>query len=290
MKHPIPILSILVFAFFACGTSSGSVSKHTPQPVTQPAGAQATASVSEERVYVQIQYLEVQYASLMNEILSQTLLPFQQQRVNNGDILDWSIYETLISGPGDRYGMISITKTTHYNELFREFSASENHRNLGGTVPRQSMMSFHGAIRVLYSEIWILEGTALPPGDDLAQGNYLTKNYLDSRGRSGEHRVLELDFWQPIHVKRIENGILNAWGMYTLSKPGGSSRKYTYSTIDYYETLGDVAGFDSREMARLAHPELSEDELSNFFNRTGPSRTAWKTELWRRILGTSSPE
>ena len=282
----------------AANTSADTIADST-QPQSVAATSQhgrsaqmlATASSAEQeqpqRVYMQIQYLEVQHASLMSEILSQTLLPFQQKRVDSGDILNWAIYETLISGSNDRYRLISITKTTDYNELFREFSASESYRNLSGQVSMQSMLSFHEVAQVLYSEIWVLEGDAIMPGASTPAGNYITKNYLDSRDRSGEHRSLELNFWRPIHHERIAAGILNGWAMYNLSKPGGSSRRYTYSTIDYYERLGDVAGFDSFELAQKAHPTMSENELRGYFNRTGASRTAWKTELWRRILNTT---
>jgi hypothetical protein len=120
----------------------------------------------------------------------------------------------------------------------------------------------------------------------LPSGNYITKNFMDTRGSNGEHFTLELDFWRPIHHVRIDRNILNSWAMYTLSKPGGSSRKYTYSTIDYYDRLSDIEGFDSRELAGIAHPDFSDQEISSWMNRTGPSRTAWKTELWRRVLGT----
>lgn len=271
MKSQLPTLLLLLLLTLPACASAGTITDPAEQP---------------PRMYMQVQYLEVKHGPLLNEILSQTLLPFQQRRVDEGSIVSWALYETLITGPDDRYRMVSITKTLHYGELFKEFSAAENYRNLGGSVARQSMLSFHEAIEVQYSEIWVMEGDALAEGASVAEGKYITKNYLDSRGRSGEHRSLELDFWRPVHHQRIEAGILNAWAMYTLSKPGGSSRRYTYSTIDYYGALEDVAGFDSREMARRAHPGLSEDELSGYFNRTGPSRTAWKTELWRRILTT----
>jgi hypothetical protein len=254
--------------------------------ISTPNRLSAQSDASGPTVYMQIQYLEVLHPSTILDVMSETLLPFQQKRVLADDILDWALYETLISGPNDRYGLISITKTYHYDELFREFSLSEKFHEVSDANSMMTPQVFLESIRVIRSEIWILEGDALSPGAELPKGSYITKNFLDTRGASGEHRTMELDFWRPIHHKRIENGILNAWAMYNLSKPGGSTRNYTYSTIDYYESLGDVAGFNSREMARQAHPSFSEEQLSDYFNRTGPSRTAYKTELWRNILQT----
>lgn len=254
--------------------------------LSTPNRLNAQSDASKPTVYMQIQYLEILHPSSVLDVMSQTLLPIQQKRVQADEILDWALYETLISGPNDRYRLISITKTHHYDELFREFSLSEKFHDSSDEKSLMTAIVFRESIRVIRSEIWVLEGDALSPGTLLPKGSYITKNFLDTRGASGEHRTMELDFWRPIHHKRIENGILNAWAMYTLSKPGGSTRNYTYSTIDYYDTLGDVVGFDSREMARQARPSFSEDQISEYFNRTGPSRTAYKTELWRNILQT----
>ena len=254
------------------------------------------------------------------------LLPAQTERVRIGAILDWNLYEALITGPDYAYNFVSITKTTQYGELFGEWESSRKLSEMGGLIPAGLLELNYALITPAFSEIWVMQGAALTAGpgaslDDtdcqypsclllavpesdnsgsfiatkvratgksgiLPSGNYITKNFMDTRGSSGEHFTLELDFWRPIHHVRIEQNILNSWAMYTLSKPGGSSRKYTYSTIDYYDRLSDIEGFDSRELAGFAHPELTPDEISTWMNRTGPSRTAWKTELWRRVIGT----
>jgi len=129
-----------------------------------------------------------------------------------------------------------------------------------------------------------MNGAALPEGAAAPAGKYITKNYMDSRGASGEHAAMELDFWKPIHYVRIDQDILNSWVMYTMVKPGGASIRYNYSTIDYYDRLSDIEGSVGMELARIAHPDLNDEELADFFTRTGESRTAYKTELWREVL------
>lgn len=259
-------------------------------------------------LYMQVTYLFVDSENDANvrDLMTNEWATNQIERVERGEILDWNFYEALITGPFDSYNYVYITKTTDYAQLFYEPEVSDK-------ASRD--------IRVLQNEIWVLQGAALPSHegdrsdnvehDDairisvptqnrsytskvsgigqngmLSNGNYITKNYMDTRGSSGEHRVLELDFWRQIHHVRINNGILDSWAMYTMSKPGGSSRLYNYSTIDYYDSLDDISGFDARALAEVAHPQLSGEQIDDFFNRTGPSRTAYKTELWRRIAST----
>jgi hypothetical protein len=284
--------------------------------------------------------MQVSYWSIPAELIPQMmiiaheyLLPSQIERIKSGAILDWNLYEALITGPDYSYNFVSITKTTKYGELFGEWDSVRLQDQLMMLVPANIRQLNYALINPLHSEIWVMQGAALetssvrgtfteqasvncqPPSclilslpesnfttgtpaatpinvratgaaGVLPSGNYITKNFMDTRGSSGEHTTMELDFWRPIHHVRINRNILNSWAMYTLSKPGGSSRKYNYSTIDYYDRLSDIEGFNSTELAGIAHPDLNPQEISEWMSRTGPSRTAWKTELWRRVSGT----
>ena len=75
--------------------------------------------------------------------------------------------------------------------------------------------------------------------------------------------------------------------MFTLVRPGGTFLNYTYSTIDFYDRLADIEGHVGMELARTAHPQLSNEELEEFFNRTGPARSVYKTELWKQVWSTN---
>lgn len=317
--------SLLVIIFFLfIGQSPALSASENNKPISE---------TSHQPVYMQVSYFSVppDQVPVLLMLARDFLHPTQIERVKNGAILDWNLYEALITGPQYEYNFVSITKTTMYAELFGEWTNADNNSNLTGFLSL-GMMDFNlSLMSPKFSEIWVMQGAAMntnidrnsvpgscifpdcltitpPPSEPssdfqgfdavsvkahglsgvLPTGNYITKNFMDTRGSSGEHFTLELDFWRPIHHVRIERNILNSWAMYTLSKPGGASRKYNYSTIDYYDRMADVDGFDSRELAEIAHPDLSAQEISDWMNRTGPSRTAWKTELWRKVMGTFS--
>jgi len=123
----------------------------------------------------------------------------------------------------------------------------------------------------------------LPLGATMPGGNYITINFFDARFGSGEHAELELEFWGRIHELRIERNILNSWALYSLLYPVGDAIYYTYSTIDYYDEPGDLTQHVGMELARIAHPNMNDEDLANYFNRTGEARSLYKTELWRLI-------
>lgn len=234
---------------------------------------QAKASDGDTITYLQIDYLAVQPADLLDflELKEEVWKPVQQKRYEEGVITNWSLYEALITGPTASYNFVAVTTTRVYAELF-------------GHDPGLLCTPLRSRYQIVKSEIWRMEGAALPAQATGPKGLYMTKNFMDTRGGSGEHAEMELDFWRPIHHVRIEQDILNSWVMYTLVKPGGSSRRYNYSTIDYYDRLADIEGSVGMELARLAHPDLSDRQRSEFFRRTGASRTAYKTEMWREVM------
>jgi hypothetical protein len=255
--------------------------------VSATASAFASASSgSEHTVYLQIDYYQVQPGSApafvaMHEEL---WLPVHEERIGDGKIIGWSLYDALITGPTVDYDFVAITMTETYGALYGADEPdliARVHAGRGADALAETMSEGY---RIVNSEIWRMNGAALPDGADEPAGRYITKNYMDSRGASGEHESMELDFWKPIHYVRIDQDILNSWSMYTMVKPGGASIRYNYSTIDYYDRLSDIEGSVGMQLARIAHPDLTDEELSDFFSRTGASRTAYKTELWREVL------
>ena len=249
--------------------------------------ALASASGEQERtVYLQIDYYVLSdgvapgFAAMQEELWR----PVHEERIRDGAIIGWSLYDALITGPTVDYDFVAITMTEDYGALYgaddRELIARVHPQR--GTDPL--IVTMHEGYRIVNSEIWRMSGAALPEGATAPAGKYVTKNYMDSRGASGEHESMELDFWKPIHYVRIDQDILNSWVMYTMVKPGGASNRYNYSTIDYYDRLSDIEGSVGMELARIAHPDMGDEELSDYFTRTGQSRTAYKTELWRKVV------
>ncbi len=247
----------------------------------------ASASAESERtVYLQIDYYSVQPGSAPAFVAmhEQFWLPVHEERIGDGKITGWSLYDALITGPTVDYDFVAITMTEEFGALYGADEPELLARVHAGRGADALVETMNEGYRIVHSEIWRMNGAALPDGADAPAGPYITKNYMDARGASGEHESMELDFWKPIHYVRIDQDILNSWVMYTKVKPGGSSIRYNYSTIDYYDRLSDVEGSVGMELARIAHPDLSDEELSDYFARTSASRRAYKTEMWREVL------
>ncbi|MFH1965512.1 MAG: hypothetical protein ABIJ42_08225, partial [Acidobacteriota bacterium] len=193
-------------------------------------------------------------------------------------------FYSVVAGETDvPYNFIAVNVFDDFNKI-DYFDLNEIIKSVYPEMDTAEMMEKTRASReVVRTEIWQVNGRIMDDGQQTPGGNYLAINYFDARSGSGEHMEMELDFWGPIHETRIGRDILNSWAMYTLLYPGGDTRQYTYCTIDYHDKLGDLRKTVGMPLARVAHPDLSEEELNDFFARTGQSRTLFKTELWKRL-------
>lgn len=251
-----------------------------------------TSAATNEHTYLQIDYyvLTEAVAPQFVDTKKRFWKPLQQKRIAQGDIKSWHLYEALLTAPSSDYHFITITTSRHFGKLFEERDASLLANLFPGKNKDDLLKKMHHGFQVSSREIWRVESEALPKEATGPTGNYITKNFMDVRGASGEHATIELDFWKPIHYARIDHNVLSSWGMYTLVRPGGTSRKYAYSTIDYYDQLADIEHSVANELAVIAHPDLSNEQISDFFGRTGQARSAYKGELWHLIDHATTDE
>lgn len=239
---------------------------------------------TEDTYFLKVDYLKADGVNITNylELEQELWKPIHQERINRGIIKSWNLYGVVAGGPDSKYNFIVAN-------LFDEFGKIDYYdieSIITDVHPDVNVDDFmdqtHNSREVVHTEIWEVNGTIMNE-ETTPGGNYLTINYFDARGGSGEHAKMELDFWGAIHEVRVEREILNSWAMYTLLYPSGDARNYTYSTIDYYDELSDLREPVGMTLARVAHPNLTEDQLDEYFSRTGDSRSLYKTELWKVI-------
>lgn len=81
------------------------------------------------------------------------------------------------------------------------------------------------------------------------------------------------EFWEKIHEKRVENGDILGWDLWSL-QPGGENQGFQYMTVSLYndpvKMMSGDGGFETALEA--AYPDLSEDDRYEKFNSTAKSR------------------
>ncbi|HKJ47692.1 MAG TPA: hypothetical protein VJ973_01305 [Christiangramia sp.] len=81
------------------------------------------------------------------------------------------------------------------------------------------------------------------------------------------------DFWEKIHEQRLASGDIVGWDLWQLM-PGGEDQGYQYLTVTVFDDPIKMmrAGEGIMESAKMAYPDLSDEELENRVNLAGGSR------------------
>lgn len=238
-----------------------------------------------ETLYVKIDYFMPApgQAGEYEELELELWKPLHMERYERGIIKSWNLYQVVAGEPDAPYQYIAINVFDDFSKI-DYFDLEDIMQSVyPDKNPAELMQRTRKSREVTNTEIWKITGKITGENTTGTSGNYLTVNYFDSRGGSGEHVEMELDFWGAIHETRIEQNILNSWSMYTMLFPGGDARYYTYGTIDYYNTLEDIMEPVGNALARIAHPDLNDESIEEFFDRTADARSVYKVELWKRL-------
>ncbi len=243
------------------------------------------AQPDEQSLYLKVDYFKApsdQIGAYLH-VEQELWKPVHQQRLEQGIILGWSFFSLFVGEPDAPYNYIAVNVFDDFDKI-DYFGLNDI---VAEIYPDKNLSEFYEQTRatrdVVRTEIWQVNAIVQEDDGNLPIGNYITKNFYDARGGSGEHTAMEIDFWGGIHEVRVERSILNSWAMYTLYYPAGDARHYTYSTVDYYDSLGDLTIGAGIELARIAYPDRSDDELNSYFSRTGESRSLYKTEIWKLL-------
>ncbi|SDR92624.1 hypothetical protein [Gramella sp. MAR_2010_147] len=102
---------------------------------------------------------------------------------------------------------------------------------------------------------------------------YMTFEFMKVDNDQEQFYVETEDFWEKIHEQRVASGDIAGWDLWQLL-PGGEDQGYQYLTVTVFDDplkmMNASAGI--LESAKMAYPDLSDEEIENRVNLAGGSR------------------
>lgn len=97
------------------------------------------------------------------------------------------------------------------------------------------------------------------------------------------------DFWEKIHEQRVASGDIVGWDLWQLL-PGGEDQGYQYLTVTVFNDAIKMmrAGDGIMESAKMAYPDLSDEEIENRVNLAGGSRDL-AVRLYLKVIDQANP-
>ena len=209
-----------------------------------------------------------------------------EERIRQGVTTAWYFYSVV---PGDNtvsdlsYDYITVSVYDNYDMVFDDLATEAIRIAYPGIDLEELYARSDEARAYVRSDLWKIVDVVSPYTDSKPVSEYISVNFFDSRNHNGEYMELETGFWAGIHGERIRRGNLNSEAVFLLVNAPGNERSYNYATIDYYDNLTQVRQPVDIALAKAAHPQLTESEIRDFFDRTPEARSVFKSELWRLV-------
>lgn len=268
-KQLIAICGVLLAAFsFASSSRAQTAATQTPP----------------QRRFAMLEYMKIEpgkgadYRKMEQEIW----MPIHRERLKAGLISGWVLWSLSFPGGTAReYDVIAVT-------YFPNFVAVENSyppevftkANPNLTVAERNART--GPTRkIVRSElVAILDSTTPPTGAQAIQPKYLQLNFMKAEpGKAAEYVEFARKYWKPLQQERINQGMMNRWGISVVRYPAGTAHEYSHITADYFDKFEHLDAATPGLLQKV-HPNVKPAEFSA---QSGALRKQVRVELLRLL-------
>lgn len=219
--------------------------------------------------------------------------PIHRQRVENGTIDGWNLYEVVYPAGGDReYDYVTVAFYDEWNRLENPYAGIDPEQIHPNTDPQEIVDQTLKARTLVHSEVVeIIDSVTVDDqesGTEEAQesesGGYLMVDFMEvPQGGGSAYVQMEQDLFKPVHQQLVEQSGQEAWFLVE-RQFAGANDAYQYMTIQPYESWSDVRPA-ARSEAMMStfqdvHPEMDTSEVAE---RVLETRTVARREIWRLV-------
>jgi hypothetical protein len=213
----------------------------------------------------------------------------QQNRVNNGAISSWYLYEVLSpTGSSAEYDHVVITTTNSFKNSFESPYTFDS--ALKKTFPGKDAKFFadyysrqNETWRLVNQEIYAgiaVADSSFPGGSSL---KYIVIDFMQPKpGMGAQYFKTETDTFRLIHRERVKLDDISQWAFLQLAFPFDTKTSYSYLALNFYKDLDRMFGNAKYEEGlKKTFPTV---ELSELFQSAAAARDNPRAELLRLVL------
>lgn len=118
---------------------------------------------------------------------------------------------------------------------------------------------------------------------------YVTLEYMHVKPGGGNEYLQVEKLWKNIHQQRLKNGNILDWSVWEVQVPYSDNAKYQYVVLTVYPKLSDYLQLFKGIDIQKVFPGISQDSVSNFFQRTSQSRELIHTSVYETLYHNEKP-
>ncbi len=205
-----------------------------------------------------------------------------QKSVDNGYILEWSLYEKMFHGTEDEYDFITINVYPDWATYEKEYPYGY-YDQLGEDIMTKTSESRSIVRAEVYSFV---------VGADNSKSQKFNMLFFMKveQGDASAYVDMESKYYKVYQEGLIEAGGMNSWGIYQRIVPFGFGGEYNYVAVNGYESMSQRNSI-TQEQAAAAWEKAAAGESDEAINKlTNETRVVVTTEVWRYIIGVAASE
>lgn len=203
-----------------------------------------------------------------------------QERVKNGEIVRWVLYEVRFAGSNDEYNFVTGTIVTDPNKLENPFAGIDAEKILPGEDVDKIMQETSDSRQLVKRNLVRMVST-VNPESGFAPFNYLQIDFMKVKpGNDNMYIDVETNVWRPVHQQFIKDGSRVGWTLWQTVFPSGSGLEFQYVTTNFLSDFSQVGAADYNGAFSKVHSGKNIDQL---MEDTNNSRELVRSELWRVI-------
>jgi hypothetical protein len=234
---------------------------------------------------------EHELRTIMNAVDSRV----QQERVNNGAIGSWYLYEVLNpTGSNAEYDYVMITTASSFkNTIETSYTFDSAFKKIFAGKDAKFFVDYYSRLsegrKLVKQEIYAglaVADSSLPGGSQL---KYIVTDFMQPKpGMGGQYVKTEIDTFRLIHRERIKLDDISQWAFLQLALPFDTKIGYSYLALNFYKDLDRMFGNAKYEEGlKKTFPNVS---LTDLFQSAAAARDNPRAEILRLVLYAIPPK
>lgn len=203
-----------------------------------------------------------------------------QQRIKNGEIVRWVLYEVRFAGSNDEYNYVTVALVNDPAKLENPFEGINPGTVLPGENVDRIMQETNESRQLVRRDLITMVSSTSMEGTP-APFEYIEVNFMKIKpGNEGAYMDVENNIWKPVHQQLVNDNSRVGWAVWQIIYPAGAGNRYQYVTTNYYSDFSKLGAADMGGSFSKAHPGK---DINQLMQKTNDSREHVRTELWREV-------
>jgi len=219
---------------------------------------------------------EANYIDLEQQIWK----PIHQERVKQGKLVGWILYQVMYTGTNDIYNYATVNVYSDLKSMenpYDEIDFAKVHpgkdidEEFNRTLNLRKLVKSQLISRVIYANP---KGSGGP-----APHKYIVVNYMKSKP-GGNFIQIENELAKPTSQELVKNGNWAGWSLWSNVFPRGSGMESDFVTVDNYPDFSKLGSVNYTQAFEKANPGK---KWADYADKFANSKEMVRSELWKVV-------